>query len=317
MNPTNNSSLTDLYDALKADNTVSKPFQPAPGIMRVGTINPGEPVGMNNPGAIAFKRKACSECDLLKNRCGKHILLDIYCKVLPLDQDYVNGHMGQMSSDIDCMLANKGCTPTQYLKSCSEKTKAPLLEFVNRSLDIIGNQFMEAENERLKKAQKDNGEVSEPEAPAPEDDPNVNQQLVDVKSDEEYDTFIDRLREKTINKIVKDVSKIINDKKEDANMTFDPKPIADQELQNESTTSVGINYIQQRCLQEGVQVPDDMLDTMVGMAVRESTLNELDLVFNQDGADLKNFASRIRYGHGSIINEHSVKEFIEAASNLE
>ena len=67
-----------------------------------------------------------------------------------------------------------------------------------------------------------------------------------MKNDTEYETFIDKLKEKTINKIVTDVSKIITNKKEEKDMVFDPKP----EAVSESYMSVSMDYIQNKLMKE-------------------------------------------------------------------
>ena len=264
------------------------------------------------PGASAWRNQAAQERDKLKEGCSKKILLDIYCKILPLDSDYIDGNQGQMSSDVDSFLANKKSTAVQYLKSAYEKTNAPLLEFVIRSIDTIGVQFMKEANETLKDAQENNVRI-----PAPESDVNnqeTENQLVDITKDTEYGGsggFIEKLKEKTVNKIVADVSKIIADKKEENEMTFNPKP-SDGAV-TESTVSVGIDYINQKLWKENVQMPAAMQEEMIGLAIRESTLNQLDLVFDQPYGEFKQFASRMRYGKGVLINESAVTYFKEAA----
>lgn len=305
------SDLTRFYDELK--NQLNKPAEPSP-MMRVGG---GMMPDSQHPGALAFRQKALDECDKLKEKCCKHMILDIYCHVLPLDADYIHGHHGQMCSDVDNMLASKNMSATQYLTSCSDATKAPLLEFVMRAIDNIGKAFMEKADEELKDAQKQDIEAAPPEAPDPEDDEEVSNQLVDVQKDTEYEDFIDKLKQKTINKIVKDVSKIITDKKEEEDMKFDPKPsIADQEAATESTVSAGINYLQRKVFTEKVSIGPDMQDQIIGMAIREATLNEIDACFNQKGTDYKSFAQRLRMGRGVVINESAAKYLTEHVASV-
>ena len=308
------SDLSQFYDNLKSQ--LDGPANPPATVMRVGG---GMMSDSEHPGALLFRRKATDACNELKDKCCKHILLDIYCKVLPLDADYIDGHRGQTCSDVDSMLTSKDMTPTQYLTSCSNATKAPLLEFVMRSINNIGKDFMEKADEALKDAQENDIKVSPPEAPEIEDDNDVSSQLVDVTKDTEYEDFIDKLKEKTINRIVKDVSKIISDKKEEKDMTFDPQPgatIADQEAATESTVSVGINYLQKKVYTENVSLTPDMQDQIIGMAIREATLNEIDACFNQPGTDYKSFADRIRKGRGVIINESAATYILEHVASV-
>jgi len=301
-------SLTQFYDDLKGGIDKSD-MPPAPPMMKV---SPGRGHNLaHHPGAMAWRSMAAHHCDQLKDDCRKHILLDIYCKILPLDDDYKCGHHGQMAGDIDAMLANKGCTASQYLTSAYESTHAPLLEFVLRSTNKIGALYMEAANEKLKDAQEKDVELPPPEAPSVEDE-DISSQLVDVKKDTEYENFIDKLKEKTVNKIVSDVSKIIAGKKEEKDMTFSTTPIADQEAATESTVSIGVNYIQKRLMQEHVEeLTESQQEDLIGMAIREATLNEMDTVFKLPGSTFREFASRIRLGHGSIITESAIGVFME------
>lgn len=306
--------LTQFYDDLKSK--LDQPDGPAPNAIRVG----GVPINgvSQTPGAIAYRRKALGECDRLKNDCRKHILLDIYCKILPLDSDYVCGHHGQMKSDIDSMLAHKDMDATKYLTSCYEATHAPLVEFILRSTDMIGRQFMEEADETLKDAQKNDLAVPPPEADI--DSKEVGDQLVDVKNDSEYETFIDKLKEKTVNKIVSDVSKLINSKKEEKDMTFDPKPdaatsSAEEAPAMESTVLAGLNYLEKKLLKENVSVDEQTQEEMIGMAIREATLNQIDLVFRQPNSDFKSFSSRMNFGRGYIINEAAANYITENAKH--
>lgn len=297
-------SLTNFYDKLKTDLSQDRPN------VNLAGMNVSTPGNLQTaPGAAAWRNQAVQERDKLKEGCSKKILLDIYCKILPLDSDYIDGNQGQMKSDVDSFLDNKKMTASQYLTSSYEKTNAPLLEFVIRSTNAIGNQFMKEANETLKDAQDNNVRI-----PAPESDVSnkeTENQLVDIQSDTEYSTFIDRLKEKTVNKIVADVSKIIADKKEEKEMTFDPKP--EEGAVTESTISVGIDYINKKLWKENVQLPASMQEQMIGLAIRESTLNQIDLAFDQPYGEFKQFSSRMRFGKGVLINESAITYFKEAA----
>lgn len=303
--------LTQFYDTLKS-NLDSSTVPNTPSMIKVGSFK-----DFDHPGAEMFRRKAIRCRDELEDKCAKHIIIDLYCRILPLDQNYIDSNHGRMCQDVTSMLDNKGMTASQYLTSCSEKTKAPLLEFVQRSIKNIGKAYMEEANEELKTAQETDGEVVAPTTPDPETDEDIQNQLVDIKDDIEYDSFVDTLKKKTIDKIVADVSKIINDKKEEQDMTFDPNPeatISDAEAATESTLSVGINYLQSKLMKENVEVTDVMNEQMMGLAIREATLNQLDCVFKQPYSDFKSFASAIRFNKGVLINESAVNYFIENSS---
>ena len=279
MDPT---SLTQFYDNLKSHTS------DAPAV----TVAKPEPLFNKH---TVWRIKAAKNCERLKNDCAKHIILDIYIKTLPLDKEYIDGNMGQCKHDVDCMLAQKGMNGVQYLTSCYEKTKAPLLEFLNRSIDIIGREYMKESEETFKDAEQNGIDLPPQEAPTT-DDTEVQSQLVDIKEDPEYSTFIDKLKEKTINKIVNDITKIINDKKEDKKMEFD--------LKNESAIQESMNFLQKKFIKEGKEISAEDQEKMIGLAVRESTLFTVDEIFNQ--RTFKEFSTAVRLGRGVIVNE-SVK----------
>lgn len=300
-----NNSLTSFYDNLKSNMNSDKGTPVAPMATTAGiparTLAPAA-----TPNDI-INHKLMHHCNKLREDCRKHLLLDIYVKILPLDDDFKTGHMGMMKNDIDCMLANKGMNATQYLTSCSEATKAPLLEYLMRATDLIARQYLKEAEEEIKDA-KENG-VSNPEVKEPSiDDQEVQDQLVDLKKDSEYKTFVDELKAKTVNKIVNDVSALIDDKKDESDMTFDPVK-KDEAPVAESTFMVGMDYLQKKM---GSNINESVQDEMIGLAIRESALNIIDLVFNQRSGQFNEFASRIRWGKGVLINE-SCELFTEAS----
>lgn len=300
-----NNSLTNFYDNLKtrlnSDKGDSAPAMP------VSTMG-GATAQMTVPTII--HHKMMKHCDQLKDDCRKHILLDIYVKILPVDDDFKQGHMGTMKNDIDCMLKNKGMTATQYMTSCSESTHAPLLEYLMRATDMIGSQYLREAEAAAEDAAKNGAANTEPKEPSI-NDAEVQDQLVDIKKDSEYETFIDKLKEKTINKIVKDVSDLISDKKEEQKMTFDPKDDTPNAAVNpnpsdavaESAVSVGLDYIQKHLMKNNIQLSESAKDDILALAIREATLNQFDVVFNQKSGQFNEFASRIRWGKGVLINE--------------
>lgn len=287
--------LTQFYDDLKSG--IKEEHHHDHHMHHVGA--PGQ---MFNPGADAWRTKASREAECLKDKCYRHFIVDIYCKISPLDQDYVDGHHGQMCSDVDSMLAGKNMTPTQYLTSCYEATRAPFLEWLLRAGTNASKRYMEEANEELKDAQEKGVDLPDPK-PASVEDEDVKEQLVDVKADTEYETFVDKLKQKTVNKIVSDVSKIIADKKEEQGMTFDTKSPAEREEAMESTVSVALNYIQSKVFTESGTLSEQAQDEMMGLAIREATLNQLDVAFGLPHSDYRNYASRIRFGKGYVVTE--------------
>ena len=252
---------------------------------------------LQNPNIAAnWRANAVKERDKLCEANAKRIILDIYVRTSPLDSSYIDGNMGKMKNDVDNFLDQKGTGAYQYLRDAKEKTNAPLLEFVIRGIDNIGRSFMEKADETLKDAKEKKLDVPPPIA---DEESEENQsQLVDIQKDEEYSSFIDKLKEKTVNKIVNDISKMINDKKEENKMKFEPKPV------EESVVSVGMDYFNKRCIKEEVEISPDAKDQMIAVCIREASLNEIDRVFNQIG----NPTTRIRFGKGTVVNESAFTE---------
>lgn len=294
-------TLTDFYDDLKSklDNDreeINKPL-----------TNVHDPIG-----ATAWRNKAVHFRDHLKDKCCKHLILDIYCKILPLDKDYIDGNMGQMKADVDSMLSQKNMSPTQYMTSCYEATNAPLVEYMIRSADTISRVWMEEATEKLKDAQENDIDLPDPVEPET-DDEEIEGQLVDVKSDTEYETFVDMLKKKTIDKIVADVSKIISSEKEKSDMTFNTEPTDDGAME-ESVVAVSMDYMTKKFMESHINLPNDDMENIIGMAIREAALHELDVVFNQPTKQFREFATRIRLGKGAVVNESAVNYIKESFS---
>lgn len=300
----NETNLTSFYDDLKKNlNNNEVPEKNLFNVkMGLGGFN-------NSPNAMAWRNKAIKCKNKLEDDCHKHILLDIYCKILPLDNDFIDGNRGIINQDIDNMLANKNMTATQYMKSCYESTKAPLLEFILRSVNNIGKCYMEEADEIIKDAQDNDELVQDPKEPSTEDEV-VKSQIVDITNDTEYENFVDELKKKTINKIVDDVSKIINDKKDENDMKFDTTPVSDMEEKLESTTSIALNYIHKGLMKENVEITPEMNNDIIGMAIRESVINQFDVVFRQPTGEFNKFANRIRVGNGIVVNKSTLNYLI-------
>lgn len=204
-------SLLDIYDGLKGKPSVA--YHPSPMTpSQIGAFH--HQIGLNRA--------------MLKEKCAKHIILDIYCKILPMSPEEAEVNQGRLGNDISRMLHTKGMTPTEYLTSSYEKTKAPMLEYVLRSLDLIGNSYIEEAEKELEDA-KDGSGPSEPSEPPELDEDPVKTQIVDLKNDMEYQQFVDILKKKTVDKIVNDVSDLINTKKEEQDMTFDTSGGGDED----------------------------------------------------------------------------------------
>ena len=293
----NKGSLTSFYDELK--NGPDTPVVPNP---RLDT----GPIGMA-PATTAWRSQANRECETLKDACAKKILLNIYCRVIPLDSDYVDGNQGVMKGDIDNFLANKNMTATQYIKSGYEKTNAPLLEFILRSCNNIGKKFMQEADETLKDAAKNNLDVPPPVAEPDGED--VDNQLVEIEKDEEYGSFIDKLKQKTIDKIVADVSGIINKTSEEDNMTFNPNPVGGPGI-GESTVSFVFNHINEKLWKENIELTPSHTEEILVLAIRESVLNMLDTTFKQPDSEFRPFSSKIRFGKGAVVTEAVIQNFV-------
>jgi len=252
-----------------------------------------------------WKNKVMDKYHDLKNNCAKHILVDIYFHSLPLDHDYKCRNMGMIKQDVDKMLQNKGMDATQYLTSCYEKTKAPLLNYIIRSIDEIGKRYLEDASQALAKAKNQNGAVQQsPEIKNP-DSEEVASQLIDVKKYPEYEMFMKELTDTTKEKIVSDTVGIIKNKQDERGMKFN-KPVDNTEVKNESAIVCGMDYLQ-KILWEHVDIIENNQEELLGIVIRESVLNQLDVVFKQSGQYVEDFHKKLWKNQGVLINE-SVKD---------
>lgn len=291
-----NNELTQFYDQLK-NKLDQSTTQPAIQTFKVAAIHGPQ-------GSDMYKRKCIDQCNSFKDACYKHLLVDVYCKILPFDKDYIDNHQGMMKCDIENMLKNKGMTATQYLTSAYESTKAPLLEFMIRSGKMLANQYFNEALETLKEAQEKDLSIPAPEADT--SDANVRSQLVDVQNDQEYSSFVDALKEKTKDQIVDGIAKVIIEKDNKDELSFKPK--TQNTTTTESTVAVAMDYIQKKFLNESEDIDSEMKETMLGMAIREATLNQFDLVFNRPEGQFKEYVNAIQYGKGVIINEAAIND---------
>jgi hypothetical protein len=288
-------TLMQTYDEIKTkystDANAAKPITPAQRM----AVNTG--YNYSNPQKLAHRNQAVKISEKLKEDCYKDLLLDVYTKILPFDTSFIDAHRGQCLEDIEDYLDDKDATACRYFKSAYNETKAPLLGFIISAVESIGQQYVEAEIEKYKEAEK----VGISLAAAEMEKEMLDSALVDIKEDDEYEDFIDRLKKKTIDKIVKDITALIKEEKDAIAMSFMPK--------NESAFLVSFDYISESFLKEKIELPKD-LDELIGLAIRESTLNVLDCVFQQPGYLLEHFKTKVRLGRGIVIDHNRVYELI-------
>jgi ASC-1-like (ASCH) protein len=192
----------------------------------------------------------------------------------------------------------------QYFQSAHDHTKAPLIEYVLRSIRTAGKQYIENAEREARAAREEGRDVVPPDVSEEEADA----VLIDVKNDIEYKSFIDELRQKTIDRIVKDVSKIISDKKAENDMALNFNAT------ESSTFQVALEYAVNTLIHNQKEIPTDpeQSEQLQGLAVRESVLNFIDRVFDFPNTDIKNYISKIRFGNGVVINESTIMMFSEA-----
>ena len=313
-------------------------------------------------------------CHHLKDKCCKKIVLDIYCKIIPLDNKFVKQNPVMMSKDIDNYLAAKGMDGYSYMTAAKEHTKAPLVEHLLQIADNVVEMYVaEATKEK-----QENGKKGIHLPPKNlEMDAEMDEEIVDAKQDPEYKSFIKTLKEKTMDKIVKDVSNLINDKKDEKNMTFDPKKgqspnkkvagvenkkiidddgatktveskqevisnevakkpeVKNQKVQKmndsevdkkeekqneeeqkdakkESILSVCVDYANTYMAERNINIKPELNEKIIALAIRESTLMQLDRVFNFSiNPELKNLKINLYNNQGSVINESGLQEILQ------
>lgn len=318
-------------------------------------------------------------CHKLKDKCCKKIILDIYCKIIPLDHHFVKHNCGMMGKDVDNFLARKGMDGYSYMTAAKESTNAPLLKYLLNIAESVSYKYFEAAS----KEKKENGEKGihlPPKDPTITDEENMDDQLVDAKNDTEYKQFIHTLKKKTMDKIVNDVSNLISDKKQEKNMTFDPKKgqspnkkvagIEDEKIiddegvtksseetpedkqkpeeqpqtdsssaetkpeepkeepkeekkdekkdeqketdeKKESVLSVCIDYANRYLAENNIMVNSELNEKIIALAIRESTLMQIDRVFNlAKKPNLLNLKTDLVLNQGSVMNESGIKSLI-------
>lgn len=288
-------NLVDFYNDLKS--------QMDPKAQDTEIQNRSKEVWRNN---MVTKR------DNLVDNCAKRIIVDIYHHTLPLDDQYKDCNPEMISDDVGSMLYKKNMTPMQYFKSAYDQTHAPLLEFVIRSLNEIGRQYQEDAMEDL----KDKEEKGLPLTAVDPNEDKVDSQLLEIKNDSEYEAFMDALKKKTIDKIVSDVSSLIDDKKESGDMEFNSDETSDSDTEEPKLESVvvnAVNYLaRQKLITEAVgeknnfngedtsAIPGSVERAPIGIAA--SSLDDIDLAkVNPDVVSLVDRSTITKTNDGALI----------------
>ena len=120
-------NLTQFYDELKQK--LNNDETPTTNVTKISTTY-GGPLS-NSPNAVTWRNKAAMQCNHLKDCCHKQLLLDIYCKILPLDKEFIDGNFteDQMRNVILCVIP----ASTQYKNDMRYKT---LCQKVSEALNI-------------------------------------------------------------------------------------------------------------------------------------------------------------------------------------
>ena len=79
------------------------------------------------------------------------------------------------------------------------------------------------------------------------------------------------------------------------------------EKEEESPVAEAVDYINKQLWKENKNL-DSIQDDVIAYAIREATLNQMDLCFKQPYSSFREYASRIRMGKGYLITENAVNE---------
>lgn len=257
--------------------------------------NNPNPDGRNStgtsPAIIIGRREIGKKCDDYKNQLATDIITYWRDKIDPDDTDK---NKENIQADIDLFLKGKDIGAYQYLKSAKENTNSPYIEMILNHIDDVVKQYKEEAEEELKQ-----DVIVTKDIPDPEDIPEKNK---DIKDDIETKSFIDDLRKKTINTIVSQVTKIINDSKETNNMNFSINT-------NEKVNMIEecINWMTESALRDGKEfkLNDDILE----LAIRECVMHEFDVLFKFESSNNDQFVKKIRNNKASILNESSMRKY--------
>ena len=220
-----------------------------------------------------WREKLNKHCDDYKDKFCRHILVDLYCKIIPLDHDYVCKHQHRMASDIDDFLANKKMTSYQYLTAAKENTKAPLIDFILREADRAAKQYYEAcckeMNENCKKGIK-----LDPKK-AKDDKKSLQEATERIRKDSEVQLSVDRLAEKT-KKAVKDgVEGAIVDNKDQYNKENDKQNKNDKNKSLINTSLKDqIGQTENQVKKESEEFTIDQLNEQIKNDTKKELVNE-------------------------------------------
>lgn len=249
----------------------------------------------------------------LKDNCCHQIILNLYMKANPMDDDYKHHHYHQMSKDVDSMMSSHNMSPTQYLTAAAEKTKSPVLEYFVRGINKICDMYKEDAFVKYNDALNNDIKMTTP--PAPDlSDGNINKHLIDLEDDLQAQDVLTAIEDQTKSQIVNNISNLLINKKQEDDMEFDPEPNDSLGMDvEESAISVGMDFINRYMMmnESAVTVDNDMYEEFLGLCIRESTLNEIDKCLEMaSNYSITDYKYTIRSGNGTIVNEMSIDEVV-------
>lgn len=240
-----------------------------------------------------YQNKITDNCAKLKEAGAKKVLLNIYMQILPLDDEYKNGHRGILKGDVDSLLNSKSCNAYTYFRDAAKNTQAPLLEYIVRCLDTMGDMYMEEAEERQKENEENNINIP-PEDVNPDNEEDIDNALVDINTDDDYESFVNNLKKQTIDKIVSDITELINSEDQDKNMQFNTSAVS------ESAAQVAISYLSAKQAKDPA-FHEITQDDMIGLAIRESVIYEIDHMFKQARSSFQEYTSRVKLGKSIVL----------------
>ena len=287
-----------------------------------------------------WRQKINHHCDKLKNKCCKHFILDIYCRTVPLDHDYVCKNKRMLSDDIDIFLDKKKMSPLEYLTAAKDETKAPLLQHLLDESDMLTHDYYEKAYKEMTENEKRGIKVKVNE-PTVEDQADLDRSLVDTTEDSEYKQFVQTLKEKTRDKIIKDVTNLIEAKDADKDLEFKPgegdKPNKkmqdeleqkakakaraefrpeeeeDEKVKKESVLLQCMDFGSKKFLKEEIEMTPELNEQMIGLAIRESTLCNIDKVFKMRNhtEELQKLSTNLFLNKGFVFNKENLNKLIK------
>jgi len=288
-------TLTNFYQSLKTN--INSPD--GDNIPPSGTI----------PSDQATPRSIAAQGDKLADDGARHVLVQTYGNMLPHDKSWVQGNQGVVQSDVDKFLLSKQQSPMQYLRSCKEATKAPFLDLLINYCEALSREYVDNANQIVREAYEAGIVIPIPEANFNDEAPTA--QTVDLGKDMEYTEFLDRMRSQTKAQIIEDVTGVINSEKKSDDLRFNPQPKTETGIP-EILESVHYKIAKNNINIEEASNYDSINENIMGLAIREATLNILDATFLQEQTGVKDLINRIAYNKGVIVNESTVLSLFEA-----